>query len=387
MASVQVKGLRKAYRGIEAVKEISFSVEDGEFFCLLGPPGAGKTTVLRIISGLENPDQGDVYLGGERVNDVHPMERDVAMVFEDLALYPHMTAYDNLAHPLRLRKVPRSELDLKVREVAESLHISHLLDRRPDTFSGGEMRRVAVGRALVRRPKVMLLDQPLTDLDALLRQEMTGELKRLQRETGQTMIYATHDFEEAVTMADRIMVVNEGLAEQLGSPEKVYDQPQTRFVASFVGSPSMNLLPCLAESRDGKLFLSHPAFRLTMAQGIRVETEPREVFLGIRPEHVIVESSDFGETSPSPRPEARPEGSVEALSRAERAENVVKATVDIVQPLGVEQIVDLSLEDGTLVKMVTPLEMELVPEEKIGIRFLEEKISLFDAGSGQRIEF
>lgn len=357
MASVQVKELRKAYRNIEAVKGLSFSVEDGEFFCLLGPPGAGKTTVLRIIAGLEKPDQGEVYLGSELVNDIPPMERDVAMVFEDLALYPHMTAYENLAHPLRLRKLPQAEIDSKVKSVAEALHISHLLNRLPATFSGGELRRVAIGRALVRRPKVLLLDQPLTDLDAKLRQEMTGELKRLQRETGQTMIYVTHDFEEAVTMADRIMVINEGLAEQLGTPEEIYDRPETAFVAGFVGSPAMNLIPCRAETQDGQLFLIHDAFRLPIA---KADIEPKELLLGIRPEHVMVV-----------------EGTVEGG---------ISTTVDIVQPLGDEQIVDLSLNDGTVIKMIAPLELGLARADKLVVRFDEEKLSLFDAQSGRRIK-
>ena len=345
---------------MEAVKGISFAVEDGEFFCLLGPPGAGKTTILRIIAGLERPDQGEVYLGGERVDDVPPMERDVAMIFEDPALYPHMTAYGNLAHPLRLRKLPKAEIHRKVQEVAEILHITPLLERRPDAFSGGERRRVAIGRALVRRPKVLLLDQPLTDLDAWLRQEMTGELKRLQREMGQTMIYATHDFEEAVTMADSIMVMNEGLMEQLDPPEEVYDRPRSAFVAGFVGSPSMNLIPCQAELQDDSLVLSCPAFRLPLTKSVGADLTSRELLLGIRPEHVTV---------------------VEGAG-----EKGISATVDIVQPLGDEQIVDLSLKDGTVIKMIAPLELELAPADKLMVDFNQDRLSLFDAHSEKRIE-
>jgi multiple sugar transport system ATP-binding protein len=371
VASVQVEQLRKAYRDVEAVKGISFTVEDGAFFCLLGPPGAGKTTTLRIIAGLERPDQGDVYLGEERVNAVPPMERDVAMIFEDPALYPHMTAYGNLAHPLRLRKLPRAEINDKVQEVAEVLHITHLLERRPDAFSGGERRRVAIGRALVRRPKVLLLDQPLTDLDAWLRQEMTGELKRLQREMGQTMIYATHDFEEAVTMADSIMVMNEGVMEQLDTPEEVYDRPRSAFVASFVGSPSMNLIPCQAELQDGSLVLSCAAFRLPLTKEVqsRAGFHTRQLLLGIRPEHVTIAA----EVAPTPPEEgAGQEG--------------ISATVDIVQPLGDEQIVDLSLKDGTVIKMIATLELELAPTDKLMVNFGQDRLSLFDAHSEGRIE-
>jgi multiple sugar transport system ATP-binding protein len=280
------------------------------------------------------------------------------MIFEDPALYPHMTAYGNLAHPLRLRKLTKAEINRKVREVAEILHITPLLERRPDAFSGGERRRVAIGRALVRRPRVLLLDQPLTDLDAWLRQEMTGELKRLQREMGQTMIYATHDFEEAVTMADRIMVMNEGVMEQLGTPEEVYDQPRSAFVASFVGSPSMNLIPCQAELQDGSLVLSCAAFRLPL-KGMGADLTSRKLLLGIRPEHVtIVEGGEEG----------------------------ISATVDIVQPLGDEQIVDLSLKDGTVIKMIAPLELELAPADKLMVDFSQDRLSLFDAHSEKRIE-
>jgi multiple sugar transport system ATP-binding protein len=280
------------------------------------------------------------------------------MIFEDPALYPHMTAYGNLAHPLRLRKLTKAEINRKVREVAEILHITPLLERRPDAFSGGERRRVAIGRALVRRPRVLLLDQPLTDLDAWLRQEMTGELKRLQREMGQTMIYATHDFEEAVTMADRIMVMNEGVMEQLGTPEEVYDQPRSAFVASFVGSPSMNLIPCQAELQDGSLVLSCAAFRLPL-KGMGADLTSRKLLLGIRPEHVtIVEGGEEG----------------------------ISATVDIVQPLGDEQIVDLSLKDGTVIKMIAPLELELAPADKLMVDFSQDRLSLFDAHTEKRIE-
>ncbi len=305
------------------------------------------------------------------------MERDVAMIFEDPALYPHMTAYGNLAHPLRLRKLPKAEIHRKVQEVAEILHITHLLERRPDAFSGGERRRVAIGRALVRRPKVLLLDQPLTDLDAWLRQEMTGELKRLQREMGQTMIYATHDFEEAVTMADRIMVMNEGVMEQLDTPEEVYDRPRSAFVASFVGSPSMNLIPCQAELQDDSLVLNCAAFRLPITKGMGADLTSRELLLGIRPEHVTV----IAEAAPTP-----------VLSIAEgppeegAGEEGISATVDIVQPLGDEQIVDLSLKDGTVIKMIAPLELELAPADKLMVDFNQDRLSLFDAHSERRIE-
>jgi multiple sugar transport system ATP-binding protein len=279
------------------------------------------------------------------------------MVFEDVALYPHLTAYENIAYPLRLRRLPPQEIDRKVREVAENLRISHILNRLPQTFSGGELRRVAIGRALVRRPRVFLLDQPLTDLDAKIRQQMTGELKRSQKEAGQTMMYATHDFEEAVTMADRILVIHEGQEEQLGTPEEVYDRPQTPLVGRLVGSPSMNVLSCHSKVIDNHLILEHPAFRLTMPN-ISGTQLPQEILVGIRPEHVAIG----------------------------KGEDSIDATVDIVQPLGDQQIVDLRLRDGTVIKIVAPLETELKIEQNIEIQFPLNRIALFDRKQNTRIE-
>lgn len=358
MARVRVENLHKRFGRTVALKGVSFEVADGEFLCLLGPPGAGKTTTLRIIAGLEKPDAGEVFLGDAPVTTVAPQERDVAMVFEDVALYPHFDGYDNLAHPLKLRRLPREEIDARVRAVAEMLHISHLLHRLPGTYSGGERRRVAIGRALVRRPRVLLLDQPLTDLDARIRQEMTAELKRLQRETGQTMIYATHDYEEAVTMADRILVMKEGAMEQLGGPEEIYTQPQSAFVATIVGSPAMNLLPCRAEWNAHHLHLSHAAFELRLAAP-PLATQHADVWLGVRPEHILVSLEEEGEGIPG--------------------------TVEIIQPLGKEQIVELRLADGTPIKIICQAEMELKRGSALRLRFPPEYIALFDRATGQRL--
>lgn len=358
MATVRVEDLHKRFGRAAALKGLSFEAADGEFVCLLGPPGVGKTTTLRIIAGLEKPDAGEVFLGGGPVTKVAPQERDVAMVFEDVALYPHMNGYDNLAHPLKLRRLPPEEIEAKVRAVAEMLHISHLMQRLPGTYSGGERRRVAIGRALVRRPRVLLLDQPLTDLDARIRQEMTAELKRLQRETGQTMIYATHDYEEAVTMADRIVVMRAGTVEQVGGPEEIYEQPQSAFVASIVGSPAMNLVACRAEWNRHGVHIAHAAFEamLTLPQAA---WQPTEVLLGIRPEHVVVTSPGAGEGIP--------------------------ATVEIVQPLGKEQIVEVRLQDGTPLKLISREGQEVRRGAAIWVRFPPETLALFDAATGRRI--
>lgn len=358
MASVQVVSLFKSFGKVQAVSGLSFEVADGEFFCLLGPPGAGKTTTLRLIAGLEKPDSGQIWLGGESMNGVHPMDRDVAMVFEDVALYPHWTGFDNIAHPLKLRKIPAPEIRRQVIEVAEMLHITHLLDRKPGTFSGGERRRVALGRALVRRPRVLLLDQPLTDLDAKIRQEMSNELKRLQAETRQTMIYATHDFEEAVGMADRILVVNQGKEVQTGTAEEIYETPQTTFVATFVGTPAMNLIPCHAAREENCWSLRHPDFHFTLPVCGEVAL-PQDIIVGIRPEHVTV----ISESEPG----------------------AIPVRVDIVQILGEEQIVDLSLQSGAVIKAIFPLAIDARPGDRLSICFSLERWVLFDGKSGQRV--
>jgi multiple sugar transport system ATP-binding protein len=358
MASVQVEALTKRFGEVEALKGLTFEIADGSFFCLLGPPGAGKTTTLRIIAGLEKPDAGRVLIGGEPVNGVAAQDRDVAMVFEDLALYPHWTGFGNLAHPLRLRKLPREDIDRRVRQIAERLHISHLLDRRPETYSGGERRRLAIGRALVRRPRVLLLDEPLTDLDAKIRQEMTAELKRLQRDTGQTMIYATHDFEEAMGMADTIMVINQGETEQVGSPEELYEHPHTSFVAGFIGSPAMNLVACKFVEQNGEVLLDHPGFRIP-APRAHLKDHPSSVTLGIRPEHVQVVEGEAADAFPS--------------------------RVEIVQVLGDEMILDVGLRDGTVIKIVSPVSSELVSGAECATRFPPERIFLFDPATGQRL--
>jgi len=357
MASVRVEGLRKCFGDVEALKGLGFEVDDGEFFSLLGPPNAGKTTTLRIIAGLERADEGGVWLGGENVDEVHPKDRDVAMVFEDMALYPHWTAFGNLAHPLRLRKMPEAAIRERVQQIAALLHIEHLLDRRPGTFSGGERRRVAIGRALVRSPRVLLLDQPLSDLDAKIRQEMTGELKRLQAETGQTMIYATHDYEEALAMADRILVIHQGQEQQVGDPWEVYNQPQTAFVASFLGSPAMNLIACRLEATERGMRASTAEFELELAAAANIEL-PTEGLLGIRPEKIALASPGQGH---------------------------VQAKVDIVQVLGDELIADLSLRDGTILKLVADLGHGLKPGQTLGLHFPEEHLFLFERGSGRRL--
>jgi multiple sugar transport system ATP-binding protein len=354
MAFLEVRDLNKRYGPKEAVRGVSFAVKEGEFFCLLGAPGAGKTTILRLISGLDRPDDGEVLIQGTSVLGIPPQHRDVGMVFEDMALYPHMTAFGNMAHSLYLRKVPEQEIRERVRAVAQLLRIEHLMERYPETYSGGERRRVAMARALVRRPRILLLDQALSGLDAKIRQDMTGELKRLQRETGQTMIYATHDFEEGAAMADRCLVMRTGAGIQLGDPQSLYASPNTATVGRIIGSPAVNLIRCRAEpGGNGVTRFVHPAFQLE----VRVAVDPRDVLLGIRPEHLAVDGDRHD----------------------------LRATVDVVQMRGPEKIVDLRVGEGVTLKAVVPPDQPLETGQGVSLGVPPEQVFVFDAESETRV--
>jgi ABC-type sugar transport system ATPase subunit len=354
MAFLEVQDVRKQYRQKEAVRGVTFAVEEGELFCLLGAPGAGKTTIFRLIAGLDRPDDGDILIEGSSVLGVAPQHRDVGMVFEDMALYPHMTAFGNMAHALYLRKLPERDIRERVDALAELLRIQHLLNRHPQTYSGGERRRVAVARALVRRPRILLLDQALSGLDAKIRQDMTGELKRLQRETGQTMIYATHDFEEGAAMADRCLVMRAGAGLQLADPQTLYAAPDAAAVGRIIGSPAMNLIPCRAEPRgnDRTMFV-HPDFQLDIGMAV----EEGEVLLGVRPEHLTV-AEDRGD---------------------------LRAIVDVVQMRGPETIVDLRVGEELTLKAVVPPEQQLEMGKSVSIGVPPERVFVFDAESERRV--
>ncbi|HQQ17425.1 MAG TPA: sn-glycerol-3-phosphate ABC transporter ATP-binding protein UgpC, partial [Fervidobacterium sp.] len=243
MAQVVLEHVWKVYEGkVEAVKDANFVVEDKEFLVLLGPSGCGKTTTLRMIAGLEEITKGEIKIDGRVVNDVEPKDRDIAFVFQNYALYPHMTVYDNMAFGLKLRKVPKNEIDERVHEAAKILEIESLLDRKPRQLSGGQRQRVAVGRAIVRHPKVFLFDEPLSNLDAKLRVQMRSELKKLHARLEATIVYVTHDQVEAMTMADKIVIMKDGVIQQIGTPYEVYNRPANMFVAGFIGSPAMNFI-------------------------------------------------------------------------------------------------------------------------------------------------
>src|ERR1700730_13734500 len=251
MAGVRIRGLHKHFAGVHAVRGVDLDIPDGEFTVLVGPSGCGKSTLLRTIAGLEDAEAGDIEIGGEIVNDMRPRDRDVAMVFQDYALYPHMTVFGNISLSLRARRRPKLEIETNVQRVADMLGIGGLLDRYPRQLSGGQRQRVAIGRAIVRNPRVFLFDEPLSNLDAQLRDEMRGEIKRLHHEIPTTMIYVTHDQIEAMTMADRIVLMREGRIEQVGTPAELFEHPISRFVAGFLGSPKMSFLPGRVVGSEG----------------------------------------------------------------------------------------------------------------------------------------
>ncbi len=364
MANVKVENLTKHFDEVVAVSNLSLEVKDREFTVFLGPSGCGKTTTLRSIAGLERPDEGNIYIDNILVNDLPPADRDVAFVFQFYALYPHMTVYDNMAFPLKAVKTPKTDIEERVKEVAGVLRIENLLPRTPAKLSGGEMQRVALGRAMVRRPKVFLMDEPLTNLDAKLRAEMRAELKRLQKDIGATTIYVTHDQLEAMSMGDKIAVMNEGVIQQIGSPAEVYDHPASLFVASFVGSPAMNLLDCEYLQENGKSFLIAGAndFRLeisgALGKKIQENATSTQLILGIRAEDIFVSQ--------------------------ERTEDAIQSEVYVVEPLGSENIIDLKIGEN-LLKVKTLPTVQPNIGQPIKMWFDKDRMHVFDKNTGKAI--
>ncbi|MCA1645482.1 MAG: ABC transporter ATP-binding protein [Chloroflexi bacterium] len=284
MAEVALEHVTKRFAGgAAAVDDLTLNIHDGELMVLLGPSGCGKTTGLRMVAGLEHPDLGDISIGGRRVNDLEPKDRDVALVFQSYALYPHMTARGNMLYPLKVRPMSQAERERRVAQAADLLRITHLLDRKPRQLSGGEQQRVALGRAIVREPQVFLMDEPLSNLDAKLRVHTRAELKALQMELGTTTVFVTHDQAEAMTMADRIAVMDHGALQQVGTPDEVYDRPANLFVAQFMGSPPMNTL---AVTLDGMRLVADGGWSFPLARGI--SAPDGQLTLGVRPEDVSV---------------------------------------------------------------------------------------------------
>ncbi|MBR2599556.1 MAG: sn-glycerol-3-phosphate ABC transporter ATP-binding protein UgpC [Erysipelotrichaceae bacterium] len=279
--------------GVVAVQEFNLDIKDKEFIVLVGPSGCGKSTTLRMIAGLEEITSGELYIDGKLVNNVEPKDRDIAMVFQSYALYPHMTVYDNMAYSLKIKKVPKDEIDRKVREAAEILDITQYLDRKPKALSGGQRQRVAIGRAIVRDPKVLLMDEPLSNLDDNLRKLMRSELIKLIKRINTTFVYVTHDQVEAMTLGDRIVVMKDGYIQQIGTPQEVFDHPANLFVSGFIGTPQMNYFDARLLIRDGRYFVETRGYEVELAEDKQARlrkhnVEEQEVTLGIRPEHLSI---------------------------------------------------------------------------------------------------
>ncbi len=296
MASLSLKNINKTYpSGVVAVKDFNLEIEDKEFIIFVGPSGCGKSTTLRMIAGLEEISSGELYIGNKLMNDVEPKDRDIAMVFQNYALYPHMSVFDNMAFGLKLRKTPKEEINKLVHEAARILDIEHLLDRKPKALSGGQRQRVAMGRAIVRHPKVFLMDEPLSNLDAKLRVQMRIEISKLHQNLQTTIIYVTHDQTEAMTLGTRIVVMKDGVIQQVDTPQNLYDRPQNLFVAGFMGSPQMNFIDCDAVEEGGTVALKFGSHSIRLGEnrakkliagGYTNEEHPKKVVLGIRPEDI-----------------------------------------------------------------------------------------------------
>ena len=377
MASVAFKGVNKIFgKDVKAVQDLNLDIRDGEFMVLVGPSGCGKTTALRIVAGLEEASAGDVFIGDHRVNDVPPKDRDIAMVFQNYALYPHMTVYDNIAFGLRLRELKgffwemghpkdakriRQSIDDRVREVAGMLGIDQLLLRRPRELSGGQRQRVALARAIVRKPKVFLMDEPLSNLDAKLRIQTRAELIRLHRSLGITTIYVTHDQVEAMTMGQRMAIMRDGLLQQVDDPEKVYEQPSNRFVAGFVGSPPMNFFKAKVVGNS----VDVGDFKIPLPSGHPAAAKDgAEVWLGVRPE-AIVDANLPGSVKVSP-------------------ENTFEAKVDVVEALGHQYVAYLKVGEQTIVATLdSNSHIRNVEAAKIAID--TSQLHIFDAETEEAI--
>ena len=351
MGDVVLTKVNKIYpNGFHAVKDAEFTIGDKQFVVLLGPSGCGKTTTLRMIAGLEDISKGTIKIDENVVNDVEPKDRDIAMVFQNYALYPHMSVYDNMAFGLKLRKMDKSVIDKRVKNAAKILDIEHLLENKPKQLSGGQRQRVAVGRAIVRDPKVFLFDEPLSNLDAKLRVQMRAELKKLHLRLNATIAYVTHDQVEAMTMADKIVILKDGWVQQIGTPHEVYHQPRNVFVAGFIGTPAMNFMT-VKVIRENGIWLKHEGINLKVPEQYENHFEDyidKEVLFGIRPEDIYDKA--FYEEK---------EGNHEG--------NVLKAKIEVVEPLGAETLLHAAISDQSFTAKVTPRteaeamqEMELV---------------------------
>jgi multiple sugar transport system ATP-binding protein len=359
MAGIRLVNVKKQYpNGFVAIENMSVDIADKEFVVLVGPSGCAKSTALKMIAGLEEITSGEMYIGDRLVNDVAPKDREIAMVFQSYALYPHMTIYDNIAFGLKMRKTPKDEIDKRVRDASEILGMDQLLDRKPKQLSGGQRQRVALGRAIVRQPQVFLFDEPLSNLDAKLRVKMRTEIKSLQRRLQTTAVYVTHDQVEAMTMGSTIVVLESGNIQQVGSPLELYSFPTNRFVGSFIGSPSMNFMNCSIAKKNGDLFADIGAFQVRIPEDKAAKVREhggQEFIFGIRPEDI--------------RKRRR--------KKEDYAEEHIKAEVMMIEPTGKEMFVNLSADDVHFLAIIGanfPLKMN----EKVELTLNMDKIHLFE---------
>ncbi|MHA6630409.1 ABC transporter ATP-binding protein [Pseudonocardia sichuanensis] len=360
MARIQIEGLGKQFGATTAVDAVDLTVEDGEFVALLGPSGCGKTTLLRMLAGLSAPSAGRILLNGTDITHASPKDRDLAMVFQSYALYPHLTVAGNLSYPLRSSRVPRARVAEQVAAVAEQLALTPFLSRRPKELSGGQRQRVAVGRAMVRNPAAFLMDEPLSNLDAKLRTATRTELAALHRRLGATFVYVTHDQVEAMTMASRIVVMDGGRVEQVGTPEEVYDSPASVFVATFLGAPPMNVLPATVTSADGRVRADGDGIRAELWPG---QTPPHEVVVGVRPEHLVRRGPDGVD-----------------------AGILLDARVEAVENLGSEEVAQCRVGD-TPVAVRGPRPLRLAVGDQVSLTCSLADLHLFDATTRRRLRW
>ncbi len=360
MAGLQFIGVRKTYpNGFQAIHGVDTAVSDGEFIVIVGPSGCGKSTLLRMVAGLERVTEGEIRIGDRRVNELEPADRNIAMVFQNYALYPHMSVFDNMAYGLRNRRTAKDEIERRVAEASRILQLDGMLDRRPNQLSGGQRQRVAMGRAIVREPDVFLFDEPLSNLDAKLRVQMRLEIKRLQRDLATTSLYVTHDQVEAMTLADRLIVMNGGVAEQIGTPLDVYREPASVFVAGFIGSPAMNFLPGTTTDGGRSVTLDGSGQSLPVPAAVPVASE--KVTVGIRPEH---------------------------LDPASRESASLELAVDVVEALGADSLVHGQLADGREAPAMTVRvegAMRVAAGDTLHLALAPERVHLFDSASGRRL--
>ncbi|MDT5221072.1 MAG: multiple sugar transport system ATP-binding protein [Mycobacterium sp.] len=384
MAEIVLEHLNKSYPdGHTAVQDLSVTIADGEFLILVGPSGCGKTTTLNMIAGLEDISSGELRIGGERVNEKAPKDRDIAMVFQSYALYPHMTVRQNIAFPLTLAKIRKADIAQKVDETAKILDLTGLLDRRPSQLSGGQRQRVAMGRAIVRHPKAFLMDEPLSNLDAKLRVQMRGEIARLQKRLGTTTVYVTHDQTEAMTLGDRVVVMHGGIAQQIGTPTELYERPANLFVAGFIGSPAMNFFPATLTSVGLDLPFGEVTLAPQIAQAIAQHPKPDNIIVGARPEHI------------------QDAALIDAYQRISSL--VFEVTVDLVESLGSDKYVyfttggpqvhsarldevaaESEVHENQFVARV-PTNSKAVIGKSIELAFDAGKLAVFDADSGANL--